>query len=194
MPPVEWLKEAERHFGNASQPLENQVSSLRRCVKDIFYACRLMESDIRSGRVKKGVDEIPRDVIARKKAQEEESALKELGGEEVRVPGRHEVLFFQVKQVGRIIDKLAKLIEIEHEPSPERLEYNKDNWKRRSQAMRCRTCMFFVPKMSSRKREEDEPVAYRTGRCRKCAPTLNGWPVVYPSDWCGSHKLDEKKI
>jgi hypothetical protein len=32
------------------------------------------------------------------------------------------------------------------------------------------------------------------GRCRKKAPTLEGWPAVYESDWCGDHKLDETKI
>jgi hypothetical protein len=28
-------------------------------------------------------------------------------------------------------------------------------------------------------------------RCRKHAPTLGGWPAVYPDDWCGDHKLDK---
>lgn len=27
------------------------------------------------------------------------------------------------------------------------------------------------------------------GRCRRRAPTLDGWPAVYRSDWCGDHKL-----
>lgn len=42
----------------------------------------------------------------------------------------------------------------------------------------CSTCRFFVPK-----READ-------GRCRRHAPTMDGYPVVYPADWCGDHKLD----
>jgi hypothetical protein len=29
------------------------------------------------------------------------------------------------------------------------------------------------------------------GRCRRHAPTMNGFPVVWESDWCGDHKLDE---
>jgi hypothetical protein len=29
------------------------------------------------------------------------------------------------------------------------------------------------------------------GRCRRHAPTMNGYPVVYKYDWCGDHKLDE---
>lgn len=41
----------------------------------------------------------------------------------------------------------------------------------------CSTCRFFVPK-----READ-------GRCRRHAPTMDGYPVVYPADWCGDHKL-----
>jgi hypothetical protein len=32
------------------------------------------------------------------------------------------------------------------------------------------------------------------GRCRKRAPTLNGWPAVFETDWCGDHKLDEAKL
>jgi hypothetical protein len=31
------------------------------------------------------------------------------------------------------------------------------------------------------------------GRCRRHAPTMTGYPVVYTSDWCGDHKLDENK-
>lgn len=54
-----------------------------------------------------------------------------------------------------------------------------DPWAHRSQGMRCATCMFFVPK-------DDTGL----GRCRRRAPTMNGFPVVYPSDWCGDHKLD----
>jgi hypothetical protein len=26
-------------------------------------------------------------------------------------------------------------------------------------------------------------------RCRRRAPTLDGWPAVFPDDWCGDHKL-----
>jgi len=32
------------------------------------------------------------------------------------------------------------------------------------------------------------------GRCRRHAPKLKGWPVVFATDWCGDHKLDENKI
>jgi hypothetical protein len=23
---------------------------------------------------------------------------------------------------------------------------------------------------------------------------MNGWPVMFPGDWCGDHKLDEEKL
>ena len=62
-----------------------------------------------------------------------------------------------------------------------------DNWKNRSSEMRCATCMWYVIKKSSNSDNE-------LGRCRKKAPTLNGWPAVFNSDWCGDHKLDENKI
>lgn len=57
-----------------------------------------------------------------------------------------------------------------------------DNWKHKSDTMRCRTCMYYVPKTS------------RIGRCRRNAPTIDGWPAVYESDWCGDHKLDADKL
>jgi hypothetical protein len=31
----------------------------------------------------------------------------------------------------------------------------------------------------------------RLGRCRRHAPTMSGFPVVYEDDWCGDHKLKE---
>lgn len=59
-----------------------------------------------------------------------------------------------------------------------------DVWKHRNQRMICLTCMFFVPKQGA-----NVPI----GRCRRHAPTMAGYPVVFPNDWCGDHKLDETK-
>jgi hypothetical protein len=36
--------------------------------------------------------------------------------------------------------------------------------------------------------------AIQLGRCRRHAPTMNGYPAVFEDDWCGDHKLDENKI
>jgi hypothetical protein len=67
-----------------------------------------------------------------------------------------------------------------------------DPWVHRSSGMRCRTCIWFVSK---------EPQAltvtvksHEVGRCRRHAPTMGGYPVVYMTDWCGDHRLDENKI
>lgn len=79
-----------------------------------------------------------------------------------------------------------------------------DNWKHRSAGMVCSTCIFFVPKVRlvsiSAKQGEIErvdtlPQTTETdlGRCRRHAPTMNGFPAVFKSDWCGDHKLDENK-
>jgi len=68
-----------------------------------------------------------------------------------------------------------------------------DNWKHHSGGMRCDTRMYFVPKYPSRK-NEDEPIGYKLGRCRRNAPTMSGWPVMFITDWCGQHKLDENKV
>jgi len=66
---------------------------------------------------------------------------------------------------------------------------DEDPWKHRSAGMKCITCMWFVRKAS--------PVILSgsgIGRCRRHAPTMSGYPVVYDEDWCGDHKLDENKI
>jgi hypothetical protein len=57
-----------------------------------------------------------------------------------------------------------------------------DNWKHRSAGMRCQTCMYFAVKNE------------KVGRCRRHAPTMSGWPVMFKTDWCGDHKLDETKV
>ena len=64
-----------------------------------------------------------------------------------------------------------------------------DPWAHRSAGMKCRTCMWFARK------ESDAPTGDRgaVGRCRRHAPTMNGYPVVFETDWCGDHKLDENK-
>lgn len=63
-----------------------------------------------------------------------------------------------------------------------------DPWAHRSDGMKCKTCMWFVPKADMTK------PAYDMGRCRRHAPSMNGYPVVFVNDWCGDHKLDETKI
>jgi hypothetical protein len=63
-----------------------------------------------------------------------------------------------------------------------------DNWKHRSAGMRCKTCIWFVGKGPFEAQVAD------IGRCRRHAPTMNGYPVVFGTDWCGDHKLDENKL
>lgn len=63
----------------------------------------------------------------------------------------------------------------------EKNKMNEDNWKHRSSKMRCKTCMWFMLKEGAR------PI----GRCRRHAPTMSGWPVMFEEDWCGDHKLNE---
>ena len=70
-----------------------------------------------------------------------------------------------------------------------------DNWKHRSKGMACRTCMWFVAKIAG------DPVGLTNttlsstiGRCRRHAPSMTGWPVMFNTDWCGDHKLDENKL
>lgn len=55
-----------------------------------------------------------------------------------------------------------------------------DAWQHRAAKMRCSTCMWYSHK------------AEVIGRCRRHAPTMTGYPVVFTTDWCGDHKLDEE--
>ncbi len=65
-----------------------------------------------------------------------------------------------------------------------------DPWIHRSDGMRCKTCIWFVPKHPSGHIVTE---AYSVGRCRRHAPTMGGYPVVFVNDWCGDHRLDENK-
>lgn len=57
-----------------------------------------------------------------------------------------------------------------------------DPWRNRDKNMICATCRFHCIKQDT------------VGRCRKHAPTMNGFPVAFISDWCGDHKIDENKL
>lgn len=72
-----------------------------------------------------------------------------------------------------------------------------DPWEHRSSNMRCATCMWFVRKTVSVPALGGDPparAAVSIGRCRRHAPTMAGYPVVFQDDWCGDHKLDENAI
>ena len=68
-----------------------------------------------------------------------------------------------------------------------------DPWRHRSDGMRCKTCMWFVPKDAGPAYASADPRG-SIGRCRRHAPTMGGYPVVFEKDWCGDHKLDESKL
>ena len=61
-----------------------------------------------------------------------------------------------------------------------------DNWKDKS-TFCCGTCQHFSPKEVTRF-EKGKPTQH-LGRCRRHAPTMSGFPVVFTDDWCGDHKL-----
>ena len=70
-----------------------------------------------------------------------------------------------------------------------------DPWKHRSFGLRCKTCMWFVPKSVFKTTEDGVSVESDSalGRCRRHAPNANGFIPVFESDWCGDHRLDENK-
>lgn len=51
--------------------------------------------------------------------------------------------------------------------------------------------MWFAQKIPQKAPGE---IGYTLGRCRRHAPTIAGYPVVFVNDWCGDHKLDENKL
>lgn len=66
---------------------------------------------------------------------------------------------------------------------------HRDMWSQRGKNMRCKTCMYYLTK--ERRYVNPDNLL---GRCRRHAPTMSGFPVVYPDDWCGDHKLDVDKL
>lgn len=65
-----------------------------------------------------------------------------------------------------------------------------DPWIHRSYRMLCHKCMYYVRKLPD---PNSAMISVEIGRCRRHAPTMSGFPVMYPHDWCGDHKLDENK-
>ena len=66
-----------------------------------------------------------------------------------------------------------------------------DPWEHRSKGMKCISCMWFAGKVTPTTNEGE---FFKIGRCRRHAPTMNGYPVVFPNDFCGDHKLDEASV
>lgn len=73
-----------------------------------------------------------------------------------------------------------------------------DPWKHRSNGMICARCVFYVKK--AQRQDVAPPLnelglpTNEIGRCRRHAPTMAGYPAVFPTDWCGDHRLDEDKL
>lgn len=77
-------------------------------------------------------------------------------------------------------------------PKPNIVPTKDDPWIHRSSKMKCANCMWYVEKAPSSLLALG--LALVVGRCRRHAPTMGGFPVVYTTDWCGDHKLDESKV
>jgi hypothetical protein len=62
-----------------------------------------------------------------------------------------------------------------------------DPWAHRSEGMRCKSCMWFVPKTGPDGITD-------LGRCRRHAPSATGFVPVFVNDWCGDHRLNENWV
>lgn len=67
-----------------------------------------------------------------------------------------------------------------------------DKWDRKTD-FGCNSCMFFVPK-KEHSTSGDPTAPVLEGRCRRRAPTMNGYPVVFIEDWCGDHKRGSNPV
>lgn len=67
-----------------------------------------------------------------------------------------------------------------------------DRWDRKTD-FGCDSCMFYVPK-KKHSTSGDSTVPSLEGRCRRNAPTLKGYPVVFADDWCGEHKRGSNPV
>ncbi len=79
----------------------------------------------------------------------------------------------------------------EGHPPTDVMREDPDPWRHRAMMMKCRTCMAFVVK--ERDPRPGDGMMIRLGRCRRHAPTMQGYPAVFENDWCLDHKLDENK-
>lgn len=94
---------------------------------------------------------------------------------------------------GEIVCKSCKRnpFKMENEMAHDTESTQNDPWKHRSKGMCCATCMWFVLKVANVPTPAEQK---KLGRCRRHAPTMNGYPAVFENDWCGDHKLDENKV
>ena len=71
-----------------------------------------------------------------------------------------------------------------------------DPWTNRPDGLKCKTCIWYVEKQRQRIGAADSDInpVRVIGRCRRHAPTMNGFVPVYPNDWCGDHRIDENKL
>lgn len=76
----------------------------------------------------------------------------------------------------------------DHSPIEEQ-DGPRDPWAHRYAHPRCRSCMWYTPKYPGDR--TCFPELIEVGRCRRHAPTNEGFPVVTPVDWCGDHRVNE---
>ncbi len=86
-----------------------------------------------------------------------------------------------------------------------------DNWDRKTD-FHCDSCMFYVPKREhsseaaiaipisdlefriAKEGEKGIKISPDEGRCRRRAPTMQGFTVVYSNGWCGEHKIGSNPV
>ena len=132
-----------------------------------------------------GIGDTPEDAIADYAGKISDQILAiNPGKDEIRIKAPR--LFYKQEQ-GENTENTYK-----YSKEPNRLEQvEKDPWAHRSKNMTCQTCMYFVVKALLGVPVNTTPTI---GRCRRHAPTLQGFPAVFPNDWCGDHKTDEEKL
>jgi len=64
-----------------------------------------------------------------------------------------------------------------------------DPWINQNLTLRCWSCVWFASKKLEGAVDDQS-----FGRCRRHAPTMSGYPVVFGSNWCGDHEMDVAKL
>lgn len=64
----------------------------------------------------------------------------------------------------------------------------------RAAGMRCKTCIWFAPKRTLKPGTTELDPVYHLGPCRRHAPAVSGFPIVFVNDWCGDHQLNENCV
>jgi len=133
--------------------------------------------------LKDAVVDLLKEIAVGKLPDLDKGEVRPVSSEQIQGPHSGATVTITDAKTGKTIKPPKFDIKVNKEEVTKSRLASEDNWIHRSDNMKCQTCMWYVGKGSG-----------KIGRCRFGAPTIKGWPAMFPTDWCGQHKLDENKI